>query len=180
MHRVHHFASSAAALSALRDNQVEPQDVLLVADECVVATAGPTPFAVTVEAGSFAVLDDATADENGLVDGVPVDTVVKAVDEAVRHYMPLADPFVPYATLPLRSSGCALAHSFTFDEILLVAEAINHRARRFAEKLAQSPDDHVARSVWIASIAQLETARHKLLEGSFGPGAGEGSPALPA
>ena len=47
-------------------------------------------------------------------------------------------------------------------------------------KLAQSPDDHVARSVWIASIAQLETARHKLLEGSFGPGAGEGSPALPA
>ena len=66
------------------------------------------------------------------------------------------------------------------DEILLVAEAIHHRARRLAEKLAQSPDDHVARSVWIASIAQLETARHKLLEGSFGPGAGEGSPALPA
>ena len=177
MHRVHHFASSAAALSALRDNQVEPQDVLIATDECVVATAGATPFAVTVEAGSFVVLDDAAADENA---GVPIDTVVKAVDEAVRHYMPLADPFVSYATLPLRSSGCALAHSFTFDEILLVAEAINHRARRFAEKLAQSPDDHVARSVWIASIAQLETARHKLLEGSFGPGAGEGSPALPA
>ena len=162
MHRVHHFASSAAALSALRDNQVEPQDVLIATDECVVATAGATPFAVTVEAGSFVVLDDAAADENGMIAGVPIDTVVKAVDEAVRHYMPLADPFVPYATLPLRSSGCALAHSFTFDEI------------------EQSPDDHVARSVWIASIAQLETARHKLLEGSFGPGAGEGSPALPA
>ena len=180
MYRVHHFASSAAAPSALRDNQVEPQEVLLVADECVVAIAGPTPFAVTAEAEDFAVLDDATADATGLIAGVPVDTVVKAVDEAIRHDMPLADPFVPYATHPLRTLGCALAHIFNFDEILLVAEAINHRARRFAEKLARAPEDYVARSVWIASIGHLETARQKLLEGSFGLGAGEGSPVLPA
>lgn len=178
MHRVHHYATSAAALSAIRDSQIEAQDVLLVEAECVVATAGPTPFAVTDEAGGFATLDDATPDENGFISGVTVEAVVHAVDEAFRHYMPVADPFVRYATLPLRSSGCARSHAFTFDEILLVAEAINHRARQFAAKLTQTPDDHIARSVWIASVAHLENARQKLLEGTFDPRGGEGSPVV--
>ena len=98
MHRVHHFASSAQAYDASLDaGSVREGDILVIDAERIVGLASTDPIAITTESGALKAF--APMDRESLLAELVHDAAAigRAVDEALRHRLPVADHFLGFA-----------------------------------------------------------------------------------
>lgn len=98
MHRVHYFASSAQAYDASLDaGPVREGDILVIDAERIVGLTSADPIAITTESGALKAF--APMDRESLLGELvhDADTIGRAVDEALRHRLPVADHFLGFA-----------------------------------------------------------------------------------
>ena len=163
MYRVHHFDSSQDAYDAALDGRsVRENDVLVVSTEGVVGLASTHPIAVTVAAGALHALTPMTREEvlAELVHGAV--TIRRAVDEALRHHLPVAPSYLDFAGWHHQLLPSEANVTLRLDDITAISDAIDHRLSGF-EQLSGTIDPQSSRGLFLASaIERLRAARERL------------------
>jgi hypothetical protein len=109
MYRVHHFASSTDAYEAsLDEGPVREDDILVIAAEGIVGLASTDPIAITTASGALKAFPAMSRDM--LLAELVHDaaTIGRAVNEAVRHCLPVVAQFLSFAGT---SNSCSPAVS---------------------------------------------------------------------
>ena len=163
MHRVHHFWTSSEAKDAsIAEGAVREGDVLVVIAERVVGLASTDPIAVTVATG--ALRDFPALSRDQLLEELVHDeaAIGSAVDEAVRHGLPVARQYQGFGNQPRRRLGREAQVEFSLDDIAVVADAIDHRIASLHSRAATVPTDD-AHGLFLQHVVdRLGTARERL------------------
>lgn len=163
MHRVHHFASSAEAYEAsLDEGPVREGDVLVIVTEGIVGLASTDPVAITTASGALKVFPAMSRDR--LLAELVHDAVAigRAVDEALRHRLPVADQFLGFAGPPhlLRSGEVRL--TLSHDDVMVTTDALDRRTAAL-RKRANTVDPESSEGLFLRkALGQLAHARGRL------------------
>ena len=164
MHRVHYFDTSAHAFDACIEERsgLREGDVIVVLAEGVVGLASADPIAVTGETGALRHLPAMTR-EVLLAEIVHDATqITDAVETALVHRLAVEPQYLSFASRRhlLRADEAAVV--LRLDDILAVADAIDHRLRALEARLdAVTPDS--SQALFLArGIEQLAEARNRL------------------
>ena len=128
MHRVHHFASSAQAYDAsLDEGPVREGDILVILAESIVGLASTDPIAITTESGALKAFPP--MDRESLLAELVYDAAAigRAVDEALRHRLPVADQFLSFADPSHVVPPSEVHRTLTHDDIMVATDAIDRR-----------------------------------------------------
>lgn len=163
MHRVHHFASSAEAYDAsLQEGPVRENDVLVIAAEGIVGLASTDPMAVTTASGALKAFP-AMTNEMLLAELVhDAATIGRAVDEALRHRLPVAEPFLSFAGPSHLILSSEVRRTLTRDDIMVTTDALDRRISELRERAATVDQDSSEGLFLQQALAQLSGARERL------------------
>jgi hypothetical protein len=164
MHRVHYFDTSAHAFDACFEERPDLRegDVVVILAEGVVGLASIDPIAITRETGALRHLPAMTREV--LLGEIVHEAaqITDAVETALVHRLPVEPQYLPFAGRRhvLRADEAAVV--LRLDDILVVADAIDHRVRVLRERLDGVTADS-SQALFIArGIEQLAEARDRL------------------
>ncbi|ATI56836.1 MULTISPECIES: hypothetical protein [Sphingomonas] len=164
MHRVHYFATSADAFDACFETHpgLAEGDVIVALAEGVVGLASVYPIAVTRQGGALHHMPAMTREV--LLGEIVHDAaqITNAVETALVHRLPVEPHYLPFASRRhiLRAGEAAVA--LRPDDILAVADAIDHRLRALRTRLDGAVPDSSQALFLERGIAQLAEARDRL------------------
>ena len=163
MHRVHHFASSAEAYEAsLDEGPVREGDVLVIAAEGIVGLASTDPVAVTTASGALKTFPSMSRDR--LLAELVHDAAAigRAVDEALRHRLPVDDQFLGFAGHPHLLLSSEVRLTLSDDDIMVTTDALDRRTAAL-RKRADIVDPESSEGLFLRkAIGQLAHARDRL------------------
>ncbi len=163
MYRVHHFASSLEAYEAsLEEGPVRESDLLVIASEGVVGIASTDPIAITTASGALKAFPPMS--RAMLLAELVHDAIVigRAVDEALRHRLPVADQFLGFAgpSHLLRSSE--VRRTLTHSDIMVTTDALDRRIAGLRDR-AVTVDPDTSEGLFLRlALGQLAGAKERL------------------
>lgn len=163
MHRVHHFASSAEAYEAsLDEGPVRENDILVIVAEGIVGLASTDPIAITTASGALKAFPSMSRDR--LLAELVHDAAAigRAVDEALRHRLPVADQFLSYAGPSHWLLSSEVRLTFTHDDIMVTTDALDRRSAALQERAGSVGPDSSEGLFLRQAIGQLAQARERL------------------
>lgn len=160
MHRVHHFASSAEAYEAsLDEGPVREGDILVIVTERIVGLASTDTIAVTIVHGALKAFPRMSREmllAELVHDAV---TIGRAVDEALRHRLPVADQFLGFAGPPHLLLSSEVRLTLSHDDIMVTTDALDRRTVTLRER-ADTVDPESSEGLFLRkAIRQLAQAR---------------------
>lgn len=163
MYRVHHFASSQEAYEAsLDEGPVREDDILVIAGEGVVGLASTDPLAITIANGALKAFASMGRDMllAELVHGSVA--IGRAVDEALRHRLPVADQFLRFAGPSHLLLSSEVRRTLTRGDIMVTTDALDRRIAGLRDRAA-SVDPESSEGLFLAqALRQLAGARERL------------------
>lgn len=163
MHRVHYFASSAQAYEASLDaGPVREGDILVIDAERIVGLASTDPIAITTESGALKAF--APMDRESLLAELVHDAAAigRAVDEALRHRLPVADHFLGFAGPSHVVLPSELHRTLTREDIMVTTDAIDHRIAALRGRTQAAAPDSSEGLFLRKALDQLAGARGRL------------------
>jgi len=163
MHSVHHFASSAEAYDAsLEEGAVRENDVLVIATEGIVGLASTDPIAVTTASGALKAFP-AMNSEMLLAELAHDEAAIgRAVDEALRHRLLVADHFLTFAGPSHLILSSEVRRTLTRDDIMVTTDALDRRIAGLRDRAA-TVDPESSEGLFLRqALAQLAGARERL------------------
>lgn len=164
MEIVYHFGTASDAVRACQNEDVASGSVLVVPSDCIIGLAGNPPRAITDTSGPFEPFAGSTRSAILAESEHSAQQIQTAVDEAYRHGFPVSEALGDFATLRSQMPTCAREYRLTNDEILALVDACESRTGFFHRALSRGPADSEAGIVLQTGIANLSSARRKLLD----------------
>ena len=164
MHRVHYFDTSAHAFDACIEERpgLHEGDVVVILAEGVVGLASIDPIAITRETGALRHLPAMTREV--LLGEIVHEAaqITDAVETALVHRLPVEPQYLSFAGRRhvLRADEAAVV--LRLDDILAVADAIDHRLRALQTRLDVATPDSSQALFLARGIEQLAEARNRL------------------
>lgn len=164
MHSVYHFDIAKEAIDASRTGALAPGSIIVIDEDCIVALASDTLYAVTTHHGSLKPFTETS--RSSILEESPHDAaeIARAVDEAFRQGFPVNDTLEEFGSLRSEMAACAREYRLTSDEVLALVEACDKRIADYTSLQADHPETSPAYSVGESARAHLEGARRKLLD----------------
>ncbi len=163
MHRVHHFASSAEAYEAsLDEGLVREGDILVIVPEGIVGLASIDPIAVTTASGALKAFPSMS--RNTLLAELVHDAVAigRAVDEALRHRLPVADQFIGFAGPSHLLLSSEVRLTLSHDDIMVTVDALDRRTAALRQRM-DTVDPESSEGLFLGkALRQLAQARGRL------------------
>lgn len=163
MHCVHHFASSAEAYEAsLDEGPVREGDILVIAVEGIVGLASTDPIAITTASGALKAFPPMSRDM--LLAELVHDAVAigRAVDEALRHRLPVADQYLTFAGPSHLLLSSEVRLTFSHDDIMVTTDALDRRRVALRERASSVDPESSERLFLRRALGQIAQARERL------------------
>lgn len=163
MYRVHHFASSQEAYEAsLDEGPVREDDILVIVAEGVVGLASTDPVAITTASGALKAFPPMGRDmllAELVHDATAID---RAVDEALRHRLPIADHFLSFAGPAHLLLSSEVRRTLTQGDIMVTTDALDRRIAGLRDRAA-TVDPESSEGLFLRqALGQLAGARERL------------------